>query len=124
DLNQPSFKNELHIKHTYRGQRYCFISITDSGIGISRESIGHLFERYYRIGESHLGSGIGLAFVKSLVTLHKGDIYVYSERQKGTEIVIALPCDEQDYTAGEKWNGSTFPSAVRLESTAFNQLSE
>jgi signal transduction histidine kinase/ligand-binding sensor domain-containing protein/DNA-binding response OmpR family regulator len=124
DLNNPSFQNELHIKYGLRGRRYCFISITDSGIGISRESLGHLFERYYRISESHLGSGIGLAFVKSLVTLHKGDIYVYSERQKGTEIVIALPCDEHDYTTDEKWSGSTLPSSIRLESTAFNQLSD
>jgi DNA-binding response OmpR family regulator len=124
DLNNPSFQNELHIKYGLRGRRYCFISIADSGIGISRESLGHLFERYYRISESHLGSGIGLAFVKSLVTLHKGDIYVYSERQKGTEIVIALPCDKHDYTTDEKWSGSTLPSSIRLESTAFNQLSD
>ena len=47
-------------------------------MGISKESIPYLFERYYKITDSHLGSGIGLAFVKSLTTLHKGEIYVYS----------------------------------------------
>ena len=65
--------------------------MADNGIGISKDSIHHLFERYYRITESHLGSGVGLAFVKSLALLHKGDIYVYSERLKGTEILIGIP---------------------------------
>jgi len=46
---------------------------------------------------------VGLAFVKSLTTLHKGNIYVYSERNKGTEIIIALPVDKNDYTKEEKW---------------------
>ena len=62
-----------------------------------------MFERYYKISDSHLGSGIGLAFVKSLTLLHKGDIYVYSERNKGTEIIIGIPCAKNDYSQKEKW---------------------
>jgi len=49
-----------------------------------------------------MGSGIGLAFAKSLTRLHKGSIYVYSERNKGTEIIIALPVGKEDYTKDEK----------------------
>lgn len=100
---KPAFENELIIKNGYRGKEYVYIRVADNGIGISKESIQHLFERYYKITESHLGSGIGLAFVKSLTMLHKGDIYVYSARHKGTEIIIGVPVSRSDYSAAERW---------------------
>lgn len=100
---QPSLKNELKISNDYKAKRYAYVLVADSGIGISAESIKHLFQRYYRITSSHLGSGIGLAFVKTLTLLHKGFINVYSERSKGTEIIIALPIDETDYNDDEHW---------------------
>jgi len=75
--------------------------ISDTGVGISKTSIGRVFERYYRTGESdgtpHLGSGIGLALVKSLVELHRGNIILYSERDIGTDIVIGFPIDRNTY---------------------------
>jgi DNA-binding response OmpR family regulator len=89
--------------------------VADNGIGISRDSIHHLFERYYRITDSHLGSGVGLAFVKSLALLHKGDVYVYSERLKGTEIIIAIPIGENDYRKEEKRGAALAEGGVRLE---------
>jgi DNA-binding response OmpR family regulator len=89
--------------------------VADTGIGISRESLPHLFERYYRITDSHLGSGIGLAFVKSLALLHKGDIYVYSERLKGTEIIIGIPVDRTDYAPEERREDNAPVTSVRLE---------
>ncbi|WP_331583149.1 hybrid sensor histidine kinase/response regulator transcription factor [Puia sp.] len=111
----PSFGGELILKNPYRGTRYAYIRVADTGIGISANSIHHLFERYYRITESHLGSGVGLAFVKSLALLHKGDIYVYSERLKGTEIIIGIPIGEDDYGPEEKRVVVT-EGGVRLES--------
>jgi len=111
----PSFANELLVKNEYRGKRYCYLRVADTGIGISRESIQHLFERYYRISESHLGSGVGLAFVRSLTQLHKGDIFVYSERYRGTEIIVGIPCGEEDYTAAERWVAGA-AGRVQLES--------
>lgn len=99
----PSYQNELKITNGYKAKRYVYITVADSGIGISAESIEHLFQRYYRVRSTHLGSGIGLAFVKTLTLLHKGFIKVYSERNKGTEIMIALPVDKHDYTADEHW---------------------
>lgn len=112
----PSFANGLQLPHTYKGKQYIYICVADNGIGISRESIRHLFELYYKISESHLGSGIGLAFVKSLTTLHKGNIYVYSERNKGTQIIIGLPVHRNDYTPAEKWIQSSEEAGMRLES--------
>jgi DNA-binding response OmpR family regulator len=88
----------------------------DNGIGISKDSIAHLFERYYKITESHLGSGIGLAFVKSLTTLHKGHIFVYSERDQGTEIIIGIPVGKEDYDIKERWIYNNKEAGARLES--------
>jgi YesN/AraC family two-component response regulator len=75
-----------------------------------------LFERYYKITESHLGSGIGLAFVKSLTLLHKGSLYVYSERNKGTEIIIGIPVSKDDYEKKERWIKDNKEVGPRLES--------
>jgi signal transduction histidine kinase/CheY-like chemotaxis protein/AraC-like DNA-binding protein len=112
---KPSFKNELILKNEYQGKKYVYIRVADNGIGISKESIAHLFERYYKISESHLGSGIGLAFVKSLTFLHKGKIFVYSEPNKGTEIIIGIPVSKEDYDKKERWTNSKEKSP-RLES--------
>jgi signal transduction histidine kinase/ligand-binding sensor domain-containing protein/CheY-like chemotaxis protein/AraC-like DNA-binding protein len=114
---RPSFRNELVLKNGYTGKKYVYLRVADTGIGISKESIAHLFERYYKINESHMGSGIGLAFVKSLTQLHKGHIHVYSERQKGTEILVAIPVRKEDYTGSEKWMlNNPKEAGARLES--------
>lgn len=112
---EPAFENELVLKNEFRGSDYIYVRVVDNGIGISKESIAHLFERYYKITESHLGSGVGLAFVKSLTLLHKGDIFVYSERNKGTEIIIGLPVGKADYTKEERWMNND-KTVVRIES--------
>lgn len=111
----PSFANELILKNDYEAKKYMYIRVADNGIGISRESIAHLFERYYKISESHLGSGIGLAFVKSLTFLHKGNIQVYSEKNLGTEIVIGIPVSKEDFGKKERWINNAERTA-RLES--------
>ena len=121
---QPSFDNELILKNDFRASSYAYIRVADNGIGISRDSIHHLFERYYRITDSHLGSGVGLAFVKSLALLHKGDVYVHSTRLKGTEIIIGIPIGEHDYRKEEKrtgiltGTGAPTEAGVRLEGFA------
>jgi len=72
------------------------ISITDSGIGIPREALPRLFERFYRVdasragGESH-GAGLGLAIAKEIIDAHGGRISVRSELGHGTTFVIHLP---------------------------------
>ncbi len=73
-----------------------------------------IFDRYYRISKNHLGSGVGLALVKSLTQLHKGDIYVYSERYKGTEIIIGIPLGEENYDEAERKAPETEPQ-MQLE---------
>jgi signal transduction histidine kinase/DNA-binding response OmpR family regulator/ligand-binding sensor domain-containing protein len=99
---KPSFSNEYHLRNEqHEAARYIYFLIADTGVGISRDSIGDIFDRYYRISKDHLGSGVGLALVKSLTQLHKGNISVYSDRHRGTEILVALPWGKDAYTAGE-----------------------
>jgi signal transduction histidine kinase len=79
--------------------------IRDTGTGISKESIKDVFERFYKVNttnfDSHLGTGIGLALVKSLVLLHKGVLTIYSERGVGTDMAVQLPLDSAFYGVSE-----------------------
>ena len=81
------------------------IVVSDTGVGISRESINSVFDRFYKVNtvnaDSHLGTGIGLALVKSLVLLHKGDISIFSEREKGTDMIVRLPLDSSIFSAAD-----------------------
>ena len=71
------------------------ISILDTGIGIPKEKILKIFDRFYQVDGSHTkegeGTGIGLSLTKELVELHKGRIEVESEEGKGTIVKIKIP---------------------------------
>lgn len=71
------------------------ITVKDNGIGIPKEKIDTIFERFKQVENtltySQKGSGIGLSLVKSLVEMHGGTISVKSEYLKGTEFIIKLP---------------------------------
>ncbi|WP_139997278.1 sensor histidine kinase [Paenibacillus paridis] len=75
--------------------KYLTVRITDSGIGISLEDQKHIFERFFKADRSHSrkydGSGMGLAIVKQIVSLHQGDIRVESEPGMGTTFIVTLP---------------------------------
>ncbi|MDR2498289.1 MAG: response regulator [Tannerellaceae bacterium] len=94
--------NSFTVKGDCPADQNFVIAVRDTGIGISKESINEVFERFYKVNtadfDSHLGTGIGLALVKSLVLLHKGILTIYSERGTGTDIVVQLPCDPTFYT--------------------------
>jgi len=99
---KPSFDTEFHLANEqHTANEYIYFLVADTGIGISKDSISSIFNRYYQIGNNHLGSGVGLALVKSLTQLHKGNISVYSERNKGTEFLVALPWGKENFDAGE-----------------------
>jgi two-component system heavy metal sensor histidine kinase CusS len=71
------------------------ISVSDPGIGISKEHISNIFDRFYRADPSRSmlsgGVGLGLAIVKSIVALHKGKISITSKINIGTTVTISLP---------------------------------
>ncbi|MDR3118435.1 MAG: response regulator [Mediterranea sp.] len=83
--------------------------VRDTGVGISKDSIENVFERFYTVNtinlHQHLGTGIGLALVKSLMLLHKGTISIFSERGKGTEIAVYFPTDASVYDKSELAEG-------------------
>lgn len=96
-----AYRNSYEVGDTTNEYDYFIIAVRDTGIGISKESIRNVFERFYKVdtinSSSHLGTGIGLALVKSLVLLHKGKISIHSERDKGSDFAVYLPLSPAAY---------------------------
>jgi len=83
---------EIYIKLTSRGG-FLYISISDNGIGIKKENIELIFEKFARVdsGNKAHGYGIGLSYVKQIVEKHGGKVVVESEFGKGSAFIICLP---------------------------------
>jgi signal transduction histidine kinase len=71
------------------------VKIIDSGVGISKGDLPHIFERFYKVDKARDrslgGNGLGLSLVKKIVELHDGKISASSELSKGTTFTISLP---------------------------------
>jgi GAF domain-containing protein/class 3 adenylate cyclase len=74
---------------------HCLIQVEDTGIGIAKEQIPHLFKRFHQaeaaVNRSYEGSGLGLALAKELIELHAGQISVESAYEKGSKFTVWLP---------------------------------
>ncbi|RIB29095.1 histidine kinase-like ATPase [Gigaspora rosea] len=97
------------FKHTWNGQitvrlyldymnekkKKVVLEVSDTGIGIPESALPNIFQRFYRVesqsSRSHEGTGIGLALVKELITLHGGDITVTSVVNQGTTFKCWFP---------------------------------
>ena len=75
--------------------KYCYITVTDSGIGIPQESQEKIFERFYRVDKARSresgGTGLGLAITKNIIMMHNGSIVVASKEDEGSKFSIRLP---------------------------------
>ena len=92
------------IKYSYEGSKisistnigdYAYVEIMDNGVGIPKEDIPYIWDRFYKVDKSRdsnkTGTGLGLAIAKHLIELSNGTIDVESELNKGTKIRIGLP---------------------------------
>ncbi len=81
------------IEPNYRG--FIELMIQDTGIGIDRKELFHIFEPFYRGDQSrvrrHGGSGLGLTIVSELTKLHRGRISIMSRLKQGTRVMVTLP---------------------------------
>ncbi|MDG4657573.1 cell wall metabolism sensor histidine kinase WalK [Ectobacillus antri] len=75
------------------------ISISDQGIGIPKENVDKIFDRFYRVEKARSrrmgGTGLGLAIAKEMIKAHGGDIWAKSEEGKGTTIYFTLPLGKE-----------------------------
>ncbi len=81
------------------------IKVKDNGAGIPKDQLKNVFERFYQVKSSGMiptGSGIGLAFVKTLVQLHKGKIKVRSNENHGTIFCLTIPVEAKSYQDPER----------------------
>ena len=87
-------KPEILIETTNNGDNLV-IQISDRGIGIEKEYLGKVFDKFFRVptGDVHdvKGFGLGLAYIKKIVELHGGTIAVESERGEGTVFTLTIP---------------------------------
>jgi len=76
--------------------RQLFIKVSDSGIGIPKEHLPFIFERFYRVDKSRSrgggGSGLGLSIVKEIVDTHNGSLNADSVEGAGSTFTVILPC--------------------------------
>ena len=100
------------------------ISVSDNGIGMSKEKMRHLYTRFfdgdYR-KQNQSGTGIGLSLTHDLVKLHHGDIQCESQEGKGTTFTITLPIRKSAY-APDEIDNTDKPNAVNQE--AIRQVSQ
>ena len=91
---KPDRPINIYIR-TWNDDTSLYLSIRDTGVGIKKDNLKKVFEKFYRVHTGNVhdvkGFGLGLAYVKKIIDLHKGDITVESEYGKGTKFTIKLP---------------------------------
>ncbi len=93
-VNQPITQS---LNRSITQSPFVIVSVTDTGVGIPRESLGRIFSKFEQVQEVRdkvkgaKGTGLGLTIAKAIVELHGGKIWVESEPNKGTTFFFTLP---------------------------------
>ena len=94
---KPDKPIDIYLKTWNEGDKL-YLSVRDTGLGIKKENLKKIFDKFYRVhtGNRHdaKGFGLGLAYVKTIVDQHDGEIHVDSDYGKGTTFTISLPVIE------------------------------
>ena len=92
--NKDGGKLDVWVGNTLSGKK---VIVRDSGIGIPKEDLDRIFERFYRVDKSHSkqsgGTGLGLSIVKHGAMLHQAEVHVESELGKGTKMEVIFKND-------------------------------
>ena len=91
---KPDQPIDIYLR-TWNDDQHLYLSVRDTGIGMKKESLKKIFDKFYRVHTGNVhdvkGFGLGLAYVKRVVSLHDGEIKVDSEYGQGTTFTIKLP---------------------------------
>ena len=95
--NSVKYTNENGRIDVYVGYVHndAYVKIKDNGIGISKNDLTRIFERFYRVDKARSrmlgGTGLGLSIAKEIIEQNKGSIDIKSETGKGTDFVLKIP---------------------------------
>ena len=99
------------------------IAVSDNGIGISKEHLSKIFDRFYQIDNSlskeYEGTGIGLSLTKELVEIHKGRVIIESKEGKGSTFTILLPLGKEHLMDEEIVNKTIYEEIKNDENKKF-----
>lgn len=88
--NTPEGSVTVSVEHC---DSHCRVRVSDSGVGIPREHLPHVFERFYKVDRARRdgGSGLGLAIVRHIIQMHGGEVSVESEEGAGSVFTFSVP---------------------------------
>ncbi|MEM6319740.1 MAG: HAMP domain-containing sensor histidine kinase [Bacteroidota bacterium] len=95
NANKYSKEQPIITVHTRDVPNGIEVTVEDNGIGLSKEARKNIFDKFYRVHTGNVhdvkGFGLGLAYVKTMMTAHKGHIDVKSELGKGSRFILTFP---------------------------------
>ena len=90
-----SNKGDTVSVEAYEEDNEVCISISDTGMGISKDDLPKVKTKFFKANHTRRGSGIGLAVADEIIQRHGGTLEINSEQGVGTTVMITLPCIEQ-----------------------------